>query len=147
MPVLDNARHERFAQELAKGKTADEAYSLAGFSANRGNAVRLKANESVSARVIELKAAAADDTICTIRDIATQLDEDRQFAKECEAPSACVAATMGKAKVLGFLTDKVRLTDKDGDDLLKPQSEMDTAQAVAFLLAQAGKAKSQPTIQ
>ncbi len=24
MPVLSNARHERFAQELGKGKTADE---------------------------------------------------------------------------------------------------------------------------
>lgn len=31
MPVLKNARHERFAQELAKGKTADEARCPAGF--------------------------------------------------------------------------------------------------------------------
>lgn len=31
MPVLDNAKHERFAQELAKGKTADEAYKEAGL--------------------------------------------------------------------------------------------------------------------
>lgn len=30
MPVLKNARHEKFAQALAKGKTADEAYQLAG---------------------------------------------------------------------------------------------------------------------
>lgn len=31
MPALDNPRHERFAQELAKGKTADEAYQTAGL--------------------------------------------------------------------------------------------------------------------
>jgi len=31
MPALGNPRHERFAQELAKGKTADEAYEIAGL--------------------------------------------------------------------------------------------------------------------
>jgi phage terminase small subunit len=35
MPTLRNARHERFAQELAIGKTADAAYVLAGYRANR----------------------------------------------------------------------------------------------------------------
>lgn len=54
MPVLANAKHERFAQALAKGKTADDAYELAGYSANRGNAIRLKANERVAARIDEI---------------------------------------------------------------------------------------------
>ena len=54
MPVLDNPRHERFAQELAKGKTADEAYVAAGFSANRGNASTLKAKQSIQDRVREI---------------------------------------------------------------------------------------------
>lgn len=54
MPVLKNARHEKFAQELAKGKTADEAYQKAGFKPNRGNAARLKANESILKRVEEI---------------------------------------------------------------------------------------------
>lgn len=60
MPALENARHEAFAQSLAKGKTADEAYVLAGYKANRGNATRLKANESVGKRVSELTERAAD---------------------------------------------------------------------------------------
>lgn len=51
MPVLKNARHEAFAQELAKGKTADEAYKLAGFKPNRGNAATLKQKQSISKRV------------------------------------------------------------------------------------------------
>jgi len=59
MPALDNPRHERFAQELAKGRTADAAYIAAGFKANRGNAVRLKANENVQARVAEIVGRAA----------------------------------------------------------------------------------------
>lgn len=56
---LSNARHERFARELASGKTASEAFELAGFEPNRGNASRLKANESVQARVNELLESAA----------------------------------------------------------------------------------------
>jgi hypothetical protein len=35
MPTLQNPRHERFAQELVIGKTADAAYVLAGYRANR----------------------------------------------------------------------------------------------------------------
>ena len=57
---LKNARHERFAQELAKGKSQAEAYALAGFKPNRHNAARLNTNETVSTRVKELKARAAE---------------------------------------------------------------------------------------
>jgi hypothetical protein len=63
MPTLRNSKHERYAQELAKGKTADEAYQLAGYKANRGNAARLKANESISDRVTELSEKIATRTV------------------------------------------------------------------------------------
>jgi phage terminase small subunit len=56
MPALKNARHERFAQELAKGTPASQAYEIAGFSHNTGNASTLKATESVSKRVGEILA-------------------------------------------------------------------------------------------
>lgn len=51
VPVLPNSRHERFAQELAAGNTADKAYELAGFKQNRGNAASLKAKEHIATRV------------------------------------------------------------------------------------------------
>jgi phage terminase small subunit len=54
MSRLSNARHEQFAQGLAKGLNADEAYSAAGFKANRGNAATLKQKQSISKRVSEL---------------------------------------------------------------------------------------------
>lgn len=54
MSILPNPRHEKFAQALAKGKTADEAYQDAGYKPNRGNAARMKANESIAARVDEI---------------------------------------------------------------------------------------------
>lgn len=60
MPPLENQRHERFAQELASGKSADQAYMDAGYEENRGNASRLKANENVTTRVRELQDMAAE---------------------------------------------------------------------------------------
>ena len=49
MAPLANPRHERFAQALARGKTAGEAYVLAGYKANDGNASRMRGNEKISA--------------------------------------------------------------------------------------------------
>jgi hypothetical protein len=46
---LKTQRRELFAQALARGNTADDAYAEAGFSPNRGNAARLKANEDSTA--------------------------------------------------------------------------------------------------
>lgn len=56
MATLGNAKHERFAQELASGKTADESYQLAGFVANRHNAAALARKEHIKTRVSELLA-------------------------------------------------------------------------------------------
>ena len=55
MPTLRNPRHERFAQELATGKTADAAYVLAGYKENRSNAARLGADRDIQARVAEIQ--------------------------------------------------------------------------------------------
>jgi hypothetical protein len=61
MPILQNPRHERFAQELAKGKTADEAYAAAGYKPDRGPASGLAANGNIRARVAELQAIGAEE--------------------------------------------------------------------------------------
>lgn len=54
MTALTNPKHEKFAQELSKGQTADEAYVVAGYKRNRGNASTLKQDQSILARVSEL---------------------------------------------------------------------------------------------
>ena len=51
MPVLANPRHELFAQEVAKGTDCAEAFVIAGFKNNPGNARRLKLNEAVAKRI------------------------------------------------------------------------------------------------
>lgn len=87
MPELKNDRWERFCHGLLEGKTADQAYVDAGFKKNRGNAARLKANESILSRVAELKEAAAQSAVLTqeeiingIRDDIKKASEDKQYA-------------------------------------------------------------------
>lgn len=70
---LPNPRHELFAQELAKGQTADAAYALAGFKPHRGNAARLSANESVQARVSTILAAGAERAEVTVEQVIREL--------------------------------------------------------------------------
>jgi phage terminase small subunit len=125
MPALKNARHEKFAQELAKGKTADEAYQLAGYRPNRGNATTLKANQSVRDRVEELTERAADKAVI---DKAWVLDRLRQNAETCMAldfvkgpdgqattavthnPAAASKALELLGKELGMFKDQVEQT-------------------------------------
>ncbi len=102
MPVLKNAKHEAFAQGLAKGLSADEAYQRVGYSPNRGNATRLKANESVMKRVAELQSKAVKKVEITVESLALELEEARSIAIGEKQSSAAVAATMGKAKLFGL---------------------------------------------
>jgi phage terminase small subunit len=60
MPTLQNPRRERFAQELATGKTADAAYVLAGYRVNRSNAARLSADQDIQKRVVEIQSMGAE---------------------------------------------------------------------------------------
>lgn len=103
---LKNPRHERFSQLLFEGKTQDEAYEKAGYKPSAPNAARLTRNDKVQARLAFLQSQAAERAVVTVEDIATQLDEDRTFARNRKAPSAMVQATMGKAKVLGLIINR-----------------------------------------
>ena len=114
MPLLKNQKWERFAQELAKGKTAGEAYVLAGYKANDGNAIRLKGNERLLARVQELLGRSAARAEVTVASILNELEEARKLAAEINQPSAAVAATLGKAKVAGLIVERKEV-GKPGD--------------------------------
>jgi len=70
---LANARHEAFAQALAKGSTADAAYAECGYRPNRGNAIRLKANEHIRSRVAALIDARAERAVVEIAEVIDAL--------------------------------------------------------------------------
>ena len=110
MPVLPNPRHEAFAQALAKGKSATEAYALAGYKPNRSHASRLAANGNISSRVTELQQKVAKKVEVTVESLAGELEEARQIAVREKQTSAAVQATMGKAKLFGLGIENRRLS-------------------------------------
>jgi hypothetical protein len=109
MPILENPRHELFAQELATGKSASEAYALAGFKPSRKNASRLRAKEDVGRRVQELQAVAARSTAITIESICAELDQANQVAMERGQAAAMVSASTLRAKLGGLMVEKVEI--------------------------------------
>lgn len=73
MPILQNAKHEKFAQELAKLKTQDAAYAAAGYKPNASHASRLARDGKVAARVSELVAVGARKAEIEVADVLREL--------------------------------------------------------------------------
>jgi hypothetical protein len=109
VPILENERHELFAQALAKGETATKAYELAGFKPSRKNASRLRANEGINARVCEIQQAAAQSTQINIESVCAELDSAIGVAKSKGQANAMVSAAGLRAKLAGLLVDKSKI--------------------------------------
>jgi len=109
MPILENGRWELFAQALAKGETATKAYVLAGFKPSRTNAARLRSNERISARVLELQMAGAKSAEISVASLLAELEEARSKATSLNQLSAAVRATAEKAKISGLLVEKQQI--------------------------------------
>jgi phage terminase small subunit len=102
MPTLQNPRHERFAQESATGKTADAAYVLAGYRANRSHAARLSANQDIQRRVAEIQSLGAERAAITVETLIAEAEAARSKAmSEKGGAAAAVAAITAKAKLAG----------------------------------------------
>jgi phage terminase small subunit len=117
MPTLRNPRHERFAQELATGKTADAAYVLAGYRENRSNAARLSASHKIQKRVAEIQSRGAERAAITVETLIAEAEAARSKAM-CErgGAAAAVAAITAKAKLAGLWREKVAQTDPSGEN-------------------------------
>lgn len=104
MDVLNNPRWERFAQELAKGKTADQAYVIAGYTQDRGHATRLAANGSIQARMSELLSKAAEVTLITVESLTHEYKRNLADARIAGQHGVVVRALDSLAKLHGLWT-------------------------------------------
>ena len=104
MPILRNQRHEAFAQEMAKGKTATEAMAMVGYADPR-NSTRLTKNDEIRCRVEELQSVGASRAEVTITSLLAELERARLLAIKNGQAAAAVAASMAKAKLSGLPTD------------------------------------------
>lgn len=109
MPALKNTRHERFAQELAKGKSQAEAYEIAGYAPSEPNASRLTRNDKVQERIAELQAGAAKRTEITVAGITDRLLKiaaKGEASSDAPMLSVARASLMDAAKLNGLVVDK-----------------------------------------
>ncbi len=73
MAILKNARHEKFAQNLARGMSATKAYSNVGYKPSEAHASRLAGNGKVQTRVAELMAPAIEATEATVERVLKEM--------------------------------------------------------------------------
>ena len=120
MPALPNARHEAFAQALARSSSIAAAYAEAGYKPNRGNAhTLLKQNKCISKQVEEIQAEqlaihqqataeAAANAKVTLESLIAEAEAARAKAMEEKGgAAAAVSALIAKAKLAGMWREKI----------------------------------------
>jgi hypothetical protein len=142
MPVLSNPKHELFCQHLALGKTASEAYELAGYKPSRSNASVLRAKQNICDRLAEIlresEKAVLDQIEYTRDALLSELEEARKLALKRGQASAAVQATMGKAKILGLITDRREIGNPGAFDGFTDEQLVEEATRLARSLGIAG---------
>jgi phage terminase small subunit len=105
MPSLKNVRHERFAQEVAQGKSAVEAYRLAGYRAGDKSAEtagpRLFRNVQIQQRVVELQQKVARRAEITLESLLEEAELQRAAALNAGQYAAANGALKLKAELSG----------------------------------------------
>jgi hypothetical protein len=119
MPVLQNPRHEAFAQALARGMSASAAYKEVGYRGTRHNAATLARKKHIKTRVAELQeeqlaihqqatAAAAADAKVTIEGLIAEAEAARIKAmSERGGAASAVSALIAKSKLAGLWRERV----------------------------------------
>lgn len=120
--VVLTPKQESFCQKYIELGNASEAYrqsydadSMNENTVNRA-AKQLLDNPKITTRVNQIKREHKRRHNMTIDDLLLELEEARQAALGAENPqsSAAVAATMGKAKILGLDKQVIDHTSSDG---------------------------------
>jgi phage terminase small subunit len=114
------AKQEAFCYAYMETGNASEAYRKSYSAENmkmetvNRSAKELLDNPKITARINLLRGEVAQRHQVTVDDLLEELEDARQAALAALVPqsSAAVAATMGKAKLLGIGADKVELSGK-----------------------------------
>jgi phage terminase small subunit len=120
-------RQEKFAQLYVELGNASEAYRQAYNSTAKAESVNRMAKElidniKVSSMISEINQELAEKHNITLNSLLSELEEARNIALNAETPqsSAAVAATMGKAKLVGM--DKQIIDHRSTDGSMSPKS-------------------------
>lgn len=114
-------KQEKFCKVYIETGNASEAYrqsynceNMNGATINR-KAHEVLENGKITARLDELRSKHAERHNTTVDDLIEELNDTRNVALSALIPqcSSAIAATMGKAKLLGFIDKKEENKDKD----------------------------------
>lgn len=118
-------KQENFCLAYLETGNASEAYrraydagGMSDTSINR-KAKELVDNGKIAARLAELRAPVIAKAQLTVEDLLAELEEARQLAMGTESAAPAVAATMGKAKLLGYDKQLIDVTSK-GESISAP---------------------------
>jgi len=139
-------KQEKFAQLYVERGNASEAYRQA-YDVSPDckpetiwcNASKTLSDTKVSQRVMQLQHEHCDRHNITIDMLTEELNEARKLAmSDPKGASAAVSATMGKARLHGFLVDRKEFSGKIETTLPKSEiSDMEAAKRIAFILSRA----------
>ncbi len=73
MPLLDNSTAEIFAQNVARGKSYNEAYVIAGYKENGGNASTYASRPEIANRITEIKEVIAARAMVSAERVLAEL--------------------------------------------------------------------------
>jgi phage terminase small subunit len=163
MPVLTNAKHERFAQEIVKCSSSRDAYKAAGYNSKSDSvadaaASRLLSDVKIQGRIAELQGRAAEKVALNRSWVLERLMRNARITMGEEKVKITVkpkdstetidlditmrdagAANralelLGKTEEAAVFIDRVEHTGKDGAPLMPEPSNRDIARAIADIL-------------
>ena len=118
-------KQEAFCQAIVVEGTQAAAYRIAypksvkwKDSTVHSKASIMMADGNIVARVNVLRERAMKKHDTTVETLITELEEARQMGISTEQAASMTGATMGKAKILGLITDKTQVT------LISPADEL-----------------------
>jgi hypothetical protein len=109
MPALKSQRKEKFVLALFEGRSATEAYTLAGYKPCRQNAARLTTKDDIQQRLAKLQSEAARSSQVTVASLLAELEDARSQATSLKQFSAVVRSIESKARISGLLTEKIEV--------------------------------------
>jgi hypothetical protein len=105
--MLQNPRHEKFAQLLASGMSAKDAYSGAGYRASDSNGAWLARKEEIRTRVAEISALAGVSAVAACKRLALTRDSLTEMAHEVYVKAmeaGQYSPAIGAVREMGILT-------------------------------------------
>lgn len=144
MPTLSNARHEKVAQEKAKGNvTNGKAYAAGGYVEHDSNASRLIGNDKVKERIDEIMVEAAKAASLTRSDILRQMQRQSLKAEQAGQHSAAIRGSelLGK-EVAGMFVERREVSTPQDTEFAKlsPDEMREKMRALASELGLDSKA-------